>query len=86
MSRRLVLVLALVLFAPLAEAQGLVRAVGPIGMTVSDMERSIAFYSRITTLRAATGPGVEFLEYLTPRDGRPALADAPPERRGPLAD
>ncbi len=26
---------------------------------------------RITTLRAATGPGVELLEYLAPRDGRP---------------
>jgi catechol 2,3-dioxygenase-like lactoylglutathione lyase family enzyme len=26
---------------------------------------------RITSLRAATGPGVEFLEYLAPRDGRP---------------
>lgn len=26
---------------------------------------------RITTLRAATGPAVELLEYLTPRDGRP---------------
>ena len=27
---------------------------------------------RITTLRAAKGPGIELLEYLTPRDGRPA--------------
>src|SRR5262245_17083266 len=27
---------------------------------------------RITTLRAPAGPGVELLEYLTPRDGRPA--------------
>ncbi len=26
---------------------------------------------RITTLRAAAGPGTELLEYLTPRDGRP---------------
>jgi len=25
----------------------------------------------ITSLRAASGPGVEFLEYLAPRDGRP---------------
>ena len=25
---------------------------------------------RITTMKAASGPGVEFLEYLTPRDGR----------------
>lgn len=30
---------------------------------------------RITTLRAPSGPGIEFLEYLTPRDGRPAPAD-----------
>lgn len=32
---------------------------------------------RITTLRAATGPGIELLEYLTPRDGRPV----PPDQR-----
>jgi catechol 2,3-dioxygenase-like lactoylglutathione lyase family enzyme len=31
---------------------------------------------RITTLKAAAGPGVELLEYLTRRDGRPAPADA----------
>lgn len=30
---------------------------------------------RITALRAESGPGVEFLEYLTPRDGRPLPAD-----------
>jgi catechol 2,3-dioxygenase-like lactoylglutathione lyase family enzyme len=30
---------------------------------------------RITTLRAATGPGIELLEYLAPRDGRPAPID-----------
>ena len=30
---------------------------------------------RITTLRAQSGPGVELLEYLAPRDGRPAPAD-----------
>src|SRR5215469_8351231 len=30
---------------------------------------------RITSLRAAQGPGVEFLEYLTPRSGRPIPAD-----------
>jgi catechol 2,3-dioxygenase-like lactoylglutathione lyase family enzyme len=30
---------------------------------------------RITSLRAASGPGIEFLEYLTPRDGRPYPAD-----------
>jgi len=30
---------------------------------------------RITALRAAEGPGIELLEYLTPRDGRPAPVD-----------
>lgn len=30
---------------------------------------------RITTLRAATGPGVELLDYLAPDDGRPYPAD-----------
>lgn len=30
---------------------------------------------RITTLRAAEGPGIELLEYLAPTDGRPAPAD-----------
>jgi catechol 2,3-dioxygenase-like lactoylglutathione lyase family enzyme len=33
---------------------------------------------RITTLRAPAGPGIEFLEYLTPRDGRPVPADTRP--------
>ncbi len=31
---------------------------------------------RITTLRAPAGPGIELLEYLAPRDGRPAPPDA----------
>lgn len=30
---------------------------------------------RITSLRAAVGPGIEFLEYITPHDGRPLPAD-----------
>jgi catechol 2,3-dioxygenase-like lactoylglutathione lyase family enzyme len=30
---------------------------------------------RITALRAAAGPGIELLEYLTPRDGRPMPPD-----------
>jgi catechol 2,3-dioxygenase-like lactoylglutathione lyase family enzyme len=30
---------------------------------------------RITGLRAAKGPGIELLEYLAPRDGRPAPSD-----------
>jgi len=32
---------------PQAAAQGVVRAVGPIGMTVADADRSIAFYSQV---------------------------------------
>ena len=31
---------------------------------------------RITSLRGDSGPGVEFLEYVAPRDGRPYPADA----------
>jgi catechol 2,3-dioxygenase-like lactoylglutathione lyase family enzyme len=31
---------------------------------------------RISGLRAPKGPGIEFLEYLTPRDGRPYPDDA----------
>ena len=31
---------------------------------------------RITAVRAASGPGVELLEYIAPRDGRPYPADA----------
>lgn len=31
---------------------------------------------RITALRAQEGPGIEFLEYLAPRDGRPFPGDA----------
>jgi catechol 2,3-dioxygenase-like lactoylglutathione lyase family enzyme len=33
---------------------------------------------RITSLRASQGPGVEFLEYVTPRGGRPMPADTQP--------
>ena len=32
---------------PQATAQGVVRAVGPIGMTVADADRSVAFYSQV---------------------------------------
>jgi catechol 2,3-dioxygenase-like lactoylglutathione lyase family enzyme len=34
---------------------------------------------RITSLRGATGPGVEFLHYLSPATGRPNPPDAQPE-------
>ena len=33
---------------------------------------------RISSLRSTAGPGIEFLEYLTPRDGRSLPADARP--------
>jgi catechol 2,3-dioxygenase-like lactoylglutathione lyase family enzyme len=33
---------------------------------------------KITTLRAPAGPGIEFLEYLAPGDGRPVPADTRP--------
>jgi catechol 2,3-dioxygenase-like lactoylglutathione lyase family enzyme len=33
---------------------------------------------RITTLRATSGPGIELLEYVTPRSGRAAPADSKP--------
>jgi catechol 2,3-dioxygenase-like lactoylglutathione lyase family enzyme len=33
---------------------------------------------RITALRAPSGPGIELLEYLSPRDGRPYPSDEPP--------
>lgn len=32
-------------------------------------------YLRITGMRASSGPGIEFLEYVTPRDGRSRPAD-----------
>jgi catechol 2,3-dioxygenase-like lactoylglutathione lyase family enzyme len=60
--------LAVVLgLGPEAAAQGLVRAVGPIGMTVGDMERSIAFYSRVLDFEKVsdievTGPDWERLQ------------------------
>jgi catechol 2,3-dioxygenase-like lactoylglutathione lyase family enzyme len=32
---------------------------------------------RITTMRASAGPGIEFLQYLAPGDGRPAVDELP---------
>ncbi len=34
---------------------------------------------RITTLRAASGPGIELLHYLAPRDGHPMPPDTSPD-------
>ncbi len=41
---------------------------------------------RITSLRAAHGPGIELLEYLTPRDGRPMPQDSHANDLWVLAD
>ena len=104
---RLPLLLAYLLLTATAWAdEPRIRAVDAIGMTVSDMDRSVDFYAsllgyrdrlgfrvaggsensgpeqerlnavrgahlRITSLRAVDGRGIEFLEYLTPRTGRP---------------
>ncbi|HEY3215278.1 MAG TPA: VOC family protein [Candidatus Eisenbacteria bacterium] len=48
-------------------AGALVQAVGPIGMTVSDMDRSIEFYSRVLTFEKLSdvelaGPEIERLQ------------------------
>ena len=39
------------------------------------MNQVFGVHLRITGMRADSGPGVEFLEYLTPRDGRTRPAD-----------
>ena len=42
------------------------------------MNNVFGAHLRITALRSPSGIGVEFLEYITPRDGRPASAVASP--------
>jgi hypothetical protein len=39
----------------------------------------IGAHLRITALRASHGPGIEFLEYLAPRTGRPLPSDTQPD-------
>lgn len=54
------------------------RVVGESENYGPDQERLNTVFGarlRITTLRAGAGPAIEFLEYLTPRDGRPYPAD-----------
>ena len=65
---------AVLCLVAMARAESLIRAVGPIGMTVSDMDRSVGFYGRVLGFEKVSD--VEFLEYLTPRDGRPVPPDA----------
>jgi catechol 2,3-dioxygenase-like lactoylglutathione lyase family enzyme len=50
-----------------ARNDALIRAVGPVGLTVSDMDRSIEFYTKVLTFekvsdREAAGPEIETLE------------------------
>jgi catechol 2,3-dioxygenase-like lactoylglutathione lyase family enzyme len=40
------------------------------GTEQEHLNNVFAAHLRITSLRAASGPGIEFLQYLTPRDGR----------------
>jgi catechol 2,3-dioxygenase-like lactoylglutathione lyase family enzyme len=46
------------------------------GTEQAHLNNVFAAHLRITTLRAERGPGVELLEYLSPRDGRPYPPDA----------
>jgi catechol 2,3-dioxygenase-like lactoylglutathione lyase family enzyme len=45
------------------------------GIEQERLNAAFGTHLRITGLRAAGGPGVEFLEYLTPGDGRPMPVD-----------
>ena len=45
------------------------------GVEQEHLNNVFGAHLRITALRAASGPGVELLEYLAPRDGRPLPAD-----------
>lgn len=45
------------------------------GMEQEHLNNIFGAHLRITALRAASGPGVELLEYLAPRDGRPLPPD-----------
>jgi catechol 2,3-dioxygenase-like lactoylglutathione lyase family enzyme len=48
------------------------------GVEQEHLNNVFGAHLRITTLRAPRGPGVELLEYLVPRDGRPMPADVQP--------
>src|SRR2546426_4758455 len=45
------------------------------GIEQEHLNQVFGAHLRITGMRASSGPGIEFLEYLTPRDGRPRPAD-----------
>src|ERR1044071_1835268 len=45
------------------------------GMEQEHLNQVFGAHLRITGMRGSSGAGIEFLEYLTPRDGRPRPAD-----------
>jgi len=49
------------------------------GTEQEHLNNVFAAHLRITALRAAHGPGIEFLEYLAPRTGRPLPPDTQPD-------
>lgn len=56
----------------------LVGASDNYGTEQEHLNNVFGAHLRITALRAAKGPGVEFLEYLTPQSGRAAPSDTEP--------
>src|SRR6266699_3811771 len=46
-----------------------------LGTEQEHLNQVFGAHLRITGMRANAGPGIEFLEYLSPRDGRPRPAD-----------
>src|SRR5437667_10525019 len=46
-----------------------------LGTEQEHLNQVFGAHLRITGMRANVGPGIEFLEYLSPRDGRPRPAD-----------
>ncbi|MEP7011071.1 MAG: VOC family protein [Acidobacteriota bacterium] len=45
------------------------------GMEQEHLNQVFGAHLRITALKGSSGPGIEFLEYLTPQGGRPAPSD-----------
>jgi catechol 2,3-dioxygenase-like lactoylglutathione lyase family enzyme len=56
------------------------------GTEQEHLKQVSAAHLRITGMRAASGPGIAFLEDLTPRDGRPPPADVHAKRHCLLAN
>jgi catechol 2,3-dioxygenase-like lactoylglutathione lyase family enzyme len=61
--RRTLAALALLALAHAPAAAALVQAVGPVGLTVSDMDRSVDFYARVLTFEKVAEAEVAGTEY-----------------------